>query len=308
MVEKEVEPQTRLRKCVNTPLSLNAAGFNTPGLLINKICPLETPKSSRGSSLFSPGETFWNEAIQVADGLLVPTDNCDSQEKPQTLKYNSEMTKSNALGDGVFDNSLSCMDGGANQALSGGIVSTVGGLTKHGKDLAKEVSPLPVRHFDFSIEEKNLDEEISPHKKIRKCHILKDQEIQYSSLNNERVQTDFSQNIPSERNVNSNLLDKQENTLEHDAGKKKVKLLTEDSNFVTSDGKLNGLAFKNNQNSTPSSFAVVSDHLDLNYWLPSEICNIYKRRGISKLYPWQVSLYALDKSNLSYLLSLVPMI
>lgn len=308
MVEKEVEPQTRLRKCVNAPLSLSAAGFDTPRLLINKIGPLETPKSSRGSSIFSPGETFWNEAIQVADGLLAPPDNCHSQEKPQTLKYKSEMTKSNGLVDGVFENSFSCMDGGADQGLSGGIVSNVGGLTKHGKDLAKEVSPLPVRHFDFSVEEKNLDEEILPHKKIRKYHILKDPEIQCSSLNNERVQTDFSRSISNEHNANSNLLEVQENTLEHDAGKKKVKSLTEDSNFTTSDGKLNGLASRNNQNSTPSSFAMVSNRLDLNYWLPFEICNIYKRRGISKLYPWQVPLYVLDKSNLSYLLSLLVMI
>jgi len=41
----------------------------TPGSLTRKTSVRETPKSTRGSSSFSPGEAFWDVAIQLADGL-----------------------------------------------------------------------------------------------------------------------------------------------------------------------------------------------------------------------------------------------
>lgn len=45
---------------------------------------------------------------------------------------------------------------------------------------------------------------------------------------------------------------------------------------------------ESNEASTPSSFVPLNDRLDLNSWLPPEICSIYRKKGISKLYPWQV--------------------
>ncbi|GMP24110.1 hypothetical protein CsSME_00001501 [Camellia sinensis var. sinensis] len=36
--------------------------------------------------------------------------------------------------------------------------ASIGSTGKHGKDLHEEASPLPVKHFDFSFEDKNSDD------------------------------------------------------------------------------------------------------------------------------------------------------
>ena len=59
-----------LRKCSTTVESnTSAAECSTPAPLGRNSSARETPMSTRGSSIFSPGEEFWNEAIQVAHGL-----------------------------------------------------------------------------------------------------------------------------------------------------------------------------------------------------------------------------------------------
>ncbi|KAI5315956.1 hypothetical protein L3X38_045132 [Prunus dulcis] len=45
---------------------------------------------------------------------------------------------------------------------------------------------------------------------------------------------------------------------------------------------------ESNEACTPSSFVPLKDHLDLNSWQQPEICSLYRKKGISKLYPWQV--------------------
>ncbi|XP_074344440.1 helicase and polymerase-containing protein TEBICHI isoform X2 [Apium graveolens] len=58
------------------------------------------------------------------------------------------------------------------------------------------------------------------------------------------------------------------------------------------------------EDNTPSSFLCHKDRLDIINWLPSEICNTYRKRGISKLYPWQVDCLQVDgvlqRRNLVY--------
>ena len=39
---------------------------------------------------------------------------------------------------------------------------------------------------------------------------------------------------------------------------------------------------------TPSSVSTLKDFLELSYWLPQKLCNVYAKKGITKLYPWQV--------------------
>eukprot|EP01018_Ginkgo_biloba_P001647 Gb_33083 [translate_table: standard] len=71
--------------------------------------------------------------------------------------------------------------------------------------------------------------------------------------------------------------------------------------------KANGtyeLSTKDENLSTPSSGIDLKDRLELSSWLPQEICNVYAKKGITKLYPWQVECLQLDgvleRRNLVY--------
>jgi hypothetical protein len=45
---------------------------------------------------------------------------------------------------------------------------------------------------------------------------------------------------------------------------------------------------KDNNVGTPASGSTSKDFLELSYWLPQTLCNVYAKKGITKLYPWQV--------------------
>lgn len=292
--DNETVPQTSLKRCVNASLSGGAAGCITPGSL-SKLGPRETPKSGRGSSIFSPGETFWKEAIQVADGLL-PKDNLHSQAalESQNLKPDKEIRTSNDLQNGGCCNkSNNLLAGDAARESNGGTLSADGPILKHGKDLVKEVSPLPVKHFDFSSEDKNLGEETSSYGNIMAHHNIEGKKIVCASLNHETTQTHHGLSLQIEANTDRDLLEVREMRSKYAAADNKMNIWIQDSDSVTSDAKdrkLNEFTPTGdfNQDNTPSSFLPLEDRLDLNNWLPSELCSIYKKRGMSKLYPWQV--------------------
>lgn len=247
------------RKCSYTPKSsTNMAECYTPGSLIVKACVKETPKSTRGSSMFSPGEAFWNEAIQLADGLCVPMVNDSSKviEESNVVEDQLKMERSCNLQncDGkprkIFDQSKSRI---WNTEMS----TPLGLVGLHTKDPMKEVSNLPVKHFDFSFEDSNLDENTQ-----QNCSV------------------DEKKNVVQEK-------------ISVDALCKRVKLSSPDNVSMTSNSPLNNVwtaisTHASDEASTPSSGVPLNDHLDLNSWLPPEICSIYRKKGISKLYSWQV--------------------
>lgn len=137
--------QATLRKCNSTPYSR---------LLDKSMRRDGTPKWFSKSSMVSPGDEFWNEAIQMVDGLHVAADKCsvqiekanniakgiDKQEKMHTLNVSSSINDRTA---------------------------PLGLNKKHSCDNAKlalaksenEESPLPIRHFDFAVEERTLCED-----------------------------------------------------------------------------------------------------------------------------------------------------
>lgn len=105
----------------------------TPGSLTRKAGVRETPKSTRGNSSISPGEAFWNDAIQVADGLCAQAAEVISvADSPYHSKSSCNLR--NAHGDGRSKEMLvegNHMDKAADS----------GPMGKHKKDLDKEVSP-----------------------------------------------------------------------------------------------------------------------------------------------------------------------
>lgn len=212
------ELQLSLRKCNTTSNVIDLKDVdmtlcNTPGVEAVNVGTEVTPQSMRGSSLFTPGDTFWREAIQVADGMAQQGKDLSQQ---------------------VLEESP-----GAN----------------------KEVSPLPVKHIDFSCEDKNM----AVNNMITPCNPVQ-------SLS--RLQETTSSCVITKRRAD-------------------VLNQPNDNRTFTTPGtdikssNMNG--FKSFEN-TPSSSVPPNDRLDISNWLPSEICNTYKKRGISKLYPWQVLL------------------
>ncbi|CAI9093473.1 OLC1v1028975C1 [Oldenlandia corymbosa var. corymbosa] len=275
--------QSSLKKCVNA----SPAGCNTPGSLIHKSKSHETPKSGRGSSMFSPGEAFWNEAIQVADGLLAPTATISSHlaDAAETVNTCKEMCLSNNAQEGVCGNKLSNFVAGSEARDSNCVTASAAGATlKHGNDFSMEVSPLPVKHFDFSSEDKNLGVEITSHENVGESHVFKGTRP-WSALN--------------EAYKSSGLLELQEKISKPTAADNKVKIWIQESDSYTSnanDREFTNLRFTHgsNKDNSPSSHATVEDRLDLSNWLPPELCSLYKKRGMSRLYPWQVDCLLVD--------------
>lgn len=153
--------QFSLRKCNKTSIeSVDVTSCNTPNLSEVKVGAEKTPQSMRGSSIFSPGDAFWKEAIQVVD--------------------------------------------------------------------------------DMSYHNEDLPEKVVEESKGSENDVL-------NQPNHNRTSNTPSTDI---RTCNVNILKSVE--------------------------------------SSSSSCVTSNDCLDIGNWLPSELCNTYKRKGISKLYPWQV--------------------
>ncbi|KAI3822055.1 hypothetical protein L1987_09636 [Smallanthus sonchifolius] len=235
----EEEHQMSLRKCNSTYMEVaDVALCNTPGLTAVKVLGEETPQSMHGSSIFSPGDTFWKEAILVAEGVS---------------KVNGEFVK------------------GANR--DAGLASS----GQNGNSVDKEVSPLPVKHFDFSCEDKRMGVDApimsTPCNQVQS--LCKFPETNSSCVITKRRSDDISQPNDNRKSISPN---------------------TDIKNY-----NVNGF---NSVENTPSSSIPPNDSLDISNWLPSDICNAYKRRGISKLYPWQVDCLQVDgvlqKRNLVY--------
>ncbi|KAM3282203.1 helicase and polymerase-containing protein TEBICHI isoform X2 [Capsicum chacoense] len=302
------EARISLRKCNNVPVT-GSTDSETPGSTSTKLHIGVTPRSSRSSSIFSPGEAFWNEAIQVADGLFAESDKFSSQAalESDALKTLNEVINSNGPGNGECGSKSHKIFNECIETVSdAGAVSVVCSLRKLGKDLDREKSPMPVKHFDFASDEKNFD--------AVQCH-RSNMDIQ--TISGKRIgpqdhvpvliplkAVQAKGTIPEVQNMtpecpvskgNRDVLipEVQNTTPECPVAKSNRDVLIQDTDIMASatpPEKLssctaNSLSSKNN---TPSSIAPLKNDLDLNHWLPSEICNVYMKKGISKLYSWQV--------------------
>lgn len=279
---------TSFRKCSYTPMSMNMAECHTPGSLIVKACVKgTTPKSTRGSSMFSPGEAFWDEAIQLADGLAVPMGNDSSKV----------IEESNAVGDQVeMKNScnLQNYDGKARKILDQS--KNTGLAEMHTKDSTKEASSLPVKHFDFSYEDNNMGENT-----LQNCRV------------NNLVNVTCGAGKPYEStSVASHTYEQtnemQEKVLVDELGKRVKKnnfsMTYNNFNSPNNEARTSISTHASLEATTPSSRVSLDNHLDLHIWLPPEICSIYRKKGISKLYNWQVDCLrvngVLQRRNLVY--------
>ncbi|XP_021894934.1 helicase and polymerase-containing protein TEBICHI-like isoform X2 [Carica papaya] len=311
--EVPIDLPSSLRKCNKASKSfVNTNECHTPGSSIIKMCALETPKSARGSSIFSPGEGFWNEAIQVADGLFLQTDSFAAAE----IKYGNNQYETNnsySLKNMDCDEKMKIPAEGESRVQGVRVGVSLPLLEKRKKDNDKEVSPLPVKHFDFLSEDKNGDGS-SP----RPCvaDTLEDVACRDNELSEcgsvickvPQPVVNLEQNCDVQ--TTEQILSVQERTFDHPMLEGKVDLSTQDNNALfMSNSSINDIRKpvgngESDEASTLSSFMMHKNNLELSNWLPSEICNIYRKKGISKLYPWQVECLQVDgvlqRRNLVY--------
>ena len=283
--------QPTLNKCSNiTKPSSGITEFNTPGSLTAKSSFLETPKSAHGSSIFSPGEAFWHEAIQLADGLCNQTVNFYAKAAEDIAVAESRHHSQNSCNLRIGNCDGKLMEKGV-EGKSVAALKYLGGLLgKHEKGLVEEKSPLPVKHFDFSFEDKPLDRVIGHHIDIG--------DLKYTA---------HGVGVPFEPGLMVQS-PRDDNTINHFSKHEKNKEICKGGEIISAaevakrrenerieyDTPIDGIRMSigngDSDEGSPSSIMPSRDWLDLSSWLPSEVCSVYRKKGISKLYSWQVML------------------
>lgn len=317
-----------LQRCSFTPnTAQKKVEFSVP--------PGQTPKSA--SSLVSPGEDFWNAAIEFADGISALADkgprrayhdvtedksSCPVALCSKTLPISGkdDFDCENTVGSNVTKQ----MDESSNKVE---LVAT----TRHHKNN----SPLPVKHLNFfhedeiqvsSLEGKEKGGTFSGNVQVDQGK-LKDncfprmENLRHSVDDLKTITFDPHTNspimIPSEGLFKSNMVGKGHST---EMGGEGCCMVKTDLNQLTHGETKSLPAYSNCRKpcrdsqskfasqrvevSTPTSSVPLKDHSKLSSWLPPQLCAVYMKKGISELYPWQVECLLVDgvleKRNLVY--------
>ncbi|KAG7540631.1 Helicase superfamily 1/2 ATP-binding domain [Arabidopsis thaliana x Arabidopsis arenosa] len=300
---ESVEIPMGLRKCSKAPeSSAHLTEFHTPGSAI-RSCPVGTPKSGSGSSMFSPGDAFWNEAIQVADGLTIPIENSGSVEAKDGDQHGTILSCSNKT-DNCSEKLKRSLDLDESRVKDKDAIGFSKVVEKHGRDFNKKVSPLPVKNLELLFQDKNINGSIrEPCASFDQNNsTLGSSRISASAfVDNKGCETlDIANNAQADKALIGKIYP------EPDGNKV---LLCEENRGVRSVSMISNMrkpvdSSESEESHTPSSSHRNYDGLSLSTWLPSEICSVYNKKGISKLYPWQVECLQVDgvlqKRNLVY--------
>ncbi|CAH8326512.1 unnamed protein product [Eruca vesicaria subsp. sativa] len=292
-----------LRKCTKAPeSSTHLTECHTPGSAV-KSCHVGTPRSGGSSSMFSPGDSFWNEAILVADGMSMPTENSGSVEAKDGGQDGTILSFSHKADNcsDTLKKRLGLDESRVKDRDSIGY-SKVG--EKHGRDFNKEASPLPVKNLELLFQDKKTNGGTQ-----EKCAPLDQNNITRGSSTISKSVLDNSKgcgnlNIANNAQANKSLIGSKYPEPE---GKKVLEC--ENNLSIRSDSMISNMrkqadSSESEESYTPSSSHHKKDGLSLSTWLPSEVCSVYNKKGISKLYPWQVECLQVDgvleKRNLVY--------
>ncbi|XP_050213511.1 helicase and polymerase-containing protein TEBICHI isoform X2 [Mercurialis annua] len=289
--------QASLRKCNKVSKSpVQIAEYCTPGSSIVKSRAQVTPRSTRGSSIFSPGEAFWNEAIEIADGLLTEA------HHPVALAIECANIES------CSDKSRQILSEASSRIQQIGNTYSLELLRAHTRDSIIESSTLPVRNLDPLFEDKNLNAD-SPYCSVDDPNVLKSGEqsecgsvnikiskIGKSAAYSECQTKEEMSEVHKAESIQAMMKRKEDFLCQHSDKTMYRSPINEIKNPVSNSGYREAC--------TPSSIVPLQDQLDLDNWLPAEVCSIYRRKGISKLYSWQVDCLKVDgvlqRRNLVY--------
>ncbi|KZV31628.1 helicase and polymerase-containing protein TEBICHI [Dorcoceras hygrometricum] len=290
-----LESQSSLRKCSRTSAPCTA-GCNTHGFFNSRVGACGTPHSARGGSLFSPGEAFWNEAIAVVDEFFAPKDDLSTHiaEYRESQRVNNEICSSNTVEDGGCRGMVNMgMARVLDPVCDVGTGSAVGPKANQKKDLNEAASPLPVKHFDFYLEGNNFEEEMPSHANSDTPRILVSKEVTNASISHPSLQSTILTPTGFIDPTKENNMSVRGSTTKCGISTRNLNHVTREHDIVTSDALDEDYTVVSSNHesksySTPASSSSIKDYMDLNNWLPLEICDIYKKKGISRLYPWQV--------------------
>ncbi|KAJ1257461.1 hypothetical protein BS78_K017400 [Paspalum vaginatum] len=294
----------------------------------------ETPKSLLRNPLTSPGEEFWNAAIEFADGISAHADKVRGRPEFDATEDRSSCavavcskTRPRSRKD-----ELDCQNTEGSNDTHQMEKSSIKVEAVNNQHIIS--SPLPVKHLDFFHEgdiqalglkckEKGSNEACN----VRTDHIqLKDSGLQRKDLIDSvdamkksflDLHSDSATTIRCQGVFKSTTEGKVHSTRE---GDKDSHLIQRDlhqpicNEHKTSAAHSNvckankypksKFACQELEASTPTSSVPLKDHTKLSSWLPPELCAIYMKKGISELYPWQVECLlvegVLEKRNLVY--------
>ncbi|XP_015698275.1 helicase and polymerase-containing protein TEBICHI [Oryza brachyantha] len=293
----------------------------------------ETPRSVSTKSLISPGEEFWNAAIEFADGISAQADKglrrpeCDVDDKsscavalcskilPRSGQVDIDYEKT------VGSNETKYMDESSSKEGS------VAANSHHVNS-----SPLPVKHLDFFHEDEIQVPGLKTKQKGGTVDVNHKGQLKNSSF--QRVDNLMHSVDDMNKNTSDMRIDSSATT--HNG--RLFKLTTAGTNHPTRVGAsgfsptkrdlnqlihsadkmltacsnhdkpnkdcTNKFASQETEANTPTSSVLQKDHSKLSSWLPPELCAIYMKKGISQLYPWQVECLlvegVVEKRNLVY--------
>ncbi|TVU51610.1 hypothetical protein EJB05_03050 [Eragrostis curvula] len=297
----------------------------------------ETPKSVSRNSLTSPGEDFWNAAIEFADGISAQADKArgrpefDAAEDKSScaVAVCSKTLPRSGKGEIGSPNAVGSNDTHQMEKSSYKMESLAA------NSQSKVGSPLPVKHFDFChdddnqvssskgkengssdagsvhmdrIQSKNNDLKavenlIHPVDAMKKTtldlHVGSAAMIPSQGPSRSKIE-DKVHSI-QDADKNSHLSKRDLNQLIHNEDKSLGDCSNSSKPNKNSKSKF---ASKEMEASTPTSSLPLKDYSKLSSWLPPELCAVYYKKGISELYPWQVECLlvegVLEKRNLVY--------
>lgn len=285
-------------------------------------------------SMFSPGDAFWNEAIKAVDGILVPTSEELLLRPCRVRKQKSSCAAPNKAPDGITRNLVNqvsinpgtedtmkdvqdlqlCFPEDIREGDSAGVlVLDSNGSTKADKgDKFSEVdiSPVPVRCFDFTCENSLLEKSIGELQNQDISHKVKllDSSLEKpSDMKNHKVHMEVDV-VPEEHKV-CQPMEMVEQSKGDMSGISSPFDINIDVTTSTSQNRdmVSKCLYNTNKSSLPKDAYTLAERemevgstvtssaqhysLELSTWLPPEICVMYGKKGVTKLYPWQVTAY-----------------
>ncbi|KAM0921821.1 hypothetical protein ACQ4PT_006730 [Festuca glaucescens] len=274
----------------------------------------ETPKSA--FSLISPGEDFWNAAMEFADGVSAladkgPKRHCNVAEdksscavalgsKTPPRSGKDELNCENTVG----SNPMKDIDKFSNT------VDLAAANIQHESN-----SPLPVKHLNFfhedeiqvsGLEGKEKGCTVPGSVQVNKGRLT---ESSFHRTENLMDSVDEMKRVTSDPDTDSPVMIPGEGLFKSKTSGSDLNQLTQGDTKSIAASKPNRdsksmFASQRVESSTPTSSVPPKDHSKLSSWLPPQLCAIYMKKGIPGLYPWQVECLLVDgvleKRNLVY--------
>lgn len=341
------------------PVSTASDVLRTPLASINGRPDFSVKTKSRpwsyNVSMFSPGDEFWNEAIQVVDDLLAPTeggnhgislDHHHVERSGNRMLSPARSTATGSIAEGTELKQSDAAGRGEGKTYFGEVKARCAGFKLNPLDPmnpcneAPQVtldvqSPLPVRHFNFNSQGSPVEERKAPLDSSHRMYItlesraqsdqneaqingamcrlstseiteresvprdVQDAKLQNEALLKPRFVEACSLPEQTDRCLDAEIISNKQ----HHSSRRALGDVSDEvrSDVVSSESRTHVSEVSEPpdeskvQEQTPpvltkpgSASLSSKPALDLTDWLPATVAAVYKRKGVTQLYPWQV--------------------